>query len=197
MPRIPYVFPARGVSDIADRIRLRRAGEELTLLDGMILNAPKVAEGYNSFLAAVRTSNSLPSDVRELIILRVAALNSAAYEWIQHEPLGIEAGLSSTQLAIIRDVSSAPTLSSGLRVRSEPSAAFSALQAAALEYTDYMTRLVAVPQDVFDVLRSNLENDQQVFEVTATVASYNMVSRILVALDVADKASEEVPQSTA
>ncbi|THH04182.1 hypothetical protein EW145_g5716 [Phellinidium pouzarii] len=196
MPRIPYVFPPRAESEIADKIRLRRKDEELTDLDGMILNAPKIAEGYDMLLKAIRTLNSLPDDVRELIILRVAALNSAAYEWIQHEPLATKAGLNSAQLAMIRDVSTVPASARALNAPSNSIAGFSDIQAAALEYTDYMTRSVAVPQDVFDSLRANLENDQQVFEATATVATYNMVSRMLMALDVADKASEEVPKKS-
>lgn len=72
-------------------------------------------------------------------------------------------------------------------------AGFTAQQAAVLVYTDHMTRSVVVPKNVFDALRAELENDQQMFEVTATVATYNMVSRILMALDVGDKASESIP----
>lgn len=64
-------------------------------------------------------------------------------------------------------------------------------------YTDYMTRSVKVPQDVFANLRSKLADDQQMLEATTTVASYNMVSRVLVALDVSDKAEMEVPQVSA
>ncbi|KAH8116777.1 carboxymuconolactone decarboxylase [Phellopilus nigrolimitatus] len=206
MPRIPYIFPPRGESGIADSIRSRRTEEKLTDLDGMILNAPKFAEGYNILLKAVRTSSSLPDDIRELMvcdqlrcdswsnrstrpqILRVAALNSAAYEWVQHEPLARRAGLSSLQLAIIRDVSVITRTSAF-----DPgTSCLSSLQTAALNYTDFMTRSIAVPQEVFDALRANLENDQQIFEATATIATYNMVSRMLVALDVGDKAGEEV-----
>lgn len=66
--------------------------------------------------------------------------------------------------------------------------------AAALAYTDAMTVHVKVPQDVFDALKVHL-NMQQMMEVTATVASYNMVSRVLVALDVNDMAEVEVPQA--
>ena len=50
-----------------------------------------------------------------------------------------------------------------------------------------------VPQHVFDALRSQLDNDQQMLEATATVAAYNMVSRILVALDVGNVAESDVP----
>lgn len=100
--------------------------------------------------------------------------------------------MSISQLRIIRDVSVVPA-----KLPEEPGdrsrETLSPLQAAALVYTDYMTRFVNVPQGVFDHLRKVVESDQQMFEVTATIAAYNMVSRILVALDVADKAGEEVP----
>ena len=52
---------------------------------------------------------------------------------------------------------------------------------------------VNVPQDVFDNLAALLD-DKQIVEVTVTVSAYNMVSRILVALNVADKADEKVPE---
>lgn len=67
------------------------------------------------------------------------------------------------------------------------------LQEAALIYADHMTRNVKVPDEVFRNLRENLQDDRQVLEATATVAGYNMVSRILVALDVSDKANVEIP----
>ena len=57
-----------------------------------------------------------------------------------------------------------------------------------------MTRSIKVPQGVFDHLRSLLPNNQQMLEITATIAAYNMVSRILVALDVSDKAEVPVPE---
>ncbi|KAL5532562.1 hypothetical protein ACEPAF_4336 [Sanghuangporus sanghuang] len=191
MPRISYVLPTRGESAIADMIRHRRKDGELTELDGVLLNAPNIAEGYNALLKAVRTCNSLPDDVKELMILRVAALNSASYEWIQHEPLAQKAGLDASQLAIIRDVSIVPA--SAEAFNKEAKTGLSRLQFAALIFTDHMTRLVKVPQNVFDALRAELENEQQMLEATATVAAYNMVSRILVALDVDDKAELDPP----
>lgn len=100
--------------------------------------------------------------------------------------------MTSGQLRVVRDLTripAEPTESPEVKNKNHLSPA----QAAALVYTDYMTRFVKVPQDAFNRLRSHLENDQQMFEVTATIASYNMVSRLLVALDVADKAEEDVP----
>jgi len=188
MPRIPYIFPAPGESRIADKIRERRKDGNLIELDGILLNSPTIAEGYSTLLKAVRSESSLPEDVKELMILRVAALNSAAYEWLAHEPLARTAGLTLKQLGVVRDVSVVPATHQTTKDLLTP------LQEAALIYTDHMTRNVKVPDDAFQKLWENLQDNRQVFEATATVAGYNMVSRILVALDVADKANIEVPE---
>lgn len=49
-----------------------------------------------------------------------------------------------------------------------------------------------VPQAIFDGLKQYL-NDRQMVEAVATVAAYNMVSRVLVAFDVNGKADVQVP----
>lgn len=49
-----------------------------------------------------------------------------------------------------------------------------------------MTRDVQVPQALFDELKG-LFNEKEIVEITATVASYNLVSRFLVALDVGEQ----------
>ena len=61
-------------------------------------------------------------------------------------------------------------------------------------YTDWMTKNIQAPQDVFDNLKA-LFDDKQIVEVTFTVAVYNMVSRTLVALDVGDHANIPVPSN--
>lgn len=99
------------------------------------------------------------------------------------------AGLKGNQLEVIRNVSAAPASLDG-----QLTSVLTPLQASALVYTDFMTLQIAVPQSVFEELRDKLENTQQIFEATMTIATYNMVSRMLVALDVADKAGEGVPQ---
>ncbi|OBZ70615.1 hypothetical protein A0H81_09094 [Grifola frondosa] len=103
--RVPYVFPEPGTDAVADAIRTRRKGT-LVDLDGVLLNNRSLAEGWNTFGAALRDNNSLPVDMRELLILRVGALNNATYEWsvssLQHESVGRSAGLSTEQLREIR-----------------------------------------------------------------------------------------------
>jgi alkylhydroperoxidase family enzyme len=49
--------------------------------------------------------------------------------------------------------------------------------------TDVLTREVGLPDPVFGRLRECFD-DRQVFELLATVAAYNMVSRLVVALQI-------------
>ncbi|ORY90133.1 Alpha/Beta hydrolase protein [Leucosporidium creatinivorum] len=186
MPRIPYQNPAAGTHAIGDAIRVRRGARGLTPLDQTLLNAPEIANGWNTLLGAVRTKNSLPDDVRELMILRVAARNSATFEWIHHAHVGEDAGLTAPQLTIIRD------LHTPLPTPAAP-APLSAFQAAALRFADASTFSVNVPQARIDELKTYLQNDQQLLEATAVVATYNMVSRLLVTLDVGDMGDVSVP----
>ncbi|KAF8505025.1 carboxymuconolactone decarboxylase [Hysterangium stoloniferum] len=204
MPRIPYVFPDPGTSPVADEIRSRRKDGKLIELDGVFLNAPAIAEGYSHLLGAVRQKSTLDAALRELLILRVAALNSAAYEWQvthifgtrkAHEVIGRAAGLTDSQISAIGDVAHTHSPSPAQHPPFESSAsALSPLFTIALAYTDAMTIDIKVPQEIFAALKAHL-SDQQIMEVTATVASYNMVSRVLVALDVGDMADVVIPSS--
>jgi AhpD family alkylhydroperoxidase len=163
MARLDFVVEG---SEIADRIRLRRGGR-LTPLDGMLLHSPPVADGWNSLLGAIRERSTLPADVRELVILRVAELNGADYEWAAHEPVARRVGLSAGQIAAVRE--------------GADDAALDERQRAALAYTDAMTREVEVPEQVFAALGGHFDQ-RQIVELTVTAGAYNLVSRFLVAL---------------
>ena len=97
MARLPMWLP---MADVTARILARRGGR-LTALDGMLLPSPEFADGWNSMLGAVRGPSTLPADVRELVILRVASRNGASYEWAADEPVARQAGLGDEQLAMI------------------------------------------------------------------------------------------------
>ena len=166
-PRLP-IGPDDGPT--ADLLRIRRGGE-LSTLDRLLLHSPPVAEGWNAMLGALRSGTTLPADLRELVILRVAVLNEAAFEWAAHEPVGRRAGLTDEQLRALRRPEAAD----------EPG--WSAAQAAVLRFTDASTTAVSEPDAVFAGARQHLD-DRQLVELTATVAGYAMVSRFLVALAV-------------
>lgn len=103
-----------------------------------------------------------------------------------HVHVGEDAGLTAKQLTIIRDLHTPLPLPSS----PEPLTAF---QAAALRFADASTFSVNVPQSRIDDLKQYLKDEQQLLEATAVAATYNMVSRLLVTLDVGDMGNVSVP----
>ena len=123
-------------------------------------------------LTAIRLNTSLSPRVRELIILRVATLNNAPYEFDAHVPHALAAGMPQ---AVVEQLRGGP--------RADAVQGLEAGEADVLALTDAMTRDIEVPDALFAPLRSRY-NDQELVELAATVAAYNMVSRFLVALRV-------------
>ena len=109
------------------------------------------------------------------------------FEWIQHEPVGRDEGLTTAQLLYVRDISKV------LR-REESRKILSDLQYSALAFADESTTKVKVSREVSDALQTALGNDDDlIVEAASVVAIYNMVSRFLVSLDVAGLSDELVP----
>lgn len=182
--RLPYVPDAPPTStpeeaDILARVQARRGPRGLIPLDRALLHSFPVADGWNSFIGAIRTQTSLTQVIRELIICRVAVLNGAWFEWEHHAPLLQEGGFKEDAINVVRDAQA----DLSLKVRDQ---VINAAESAVIKYTDAMTTTVTVPEEVFQELKG-VFNDQEVVEITATVAAYNCVSRFLVALDVGEK----------
>jgi len=158
-PEAPNTFETAEDLAILSRVRARRAPRPLQPLDLALLHSPAVADGWNSFLGAIRTKTSLSDDVKEIAICRVAVINEAWYEWGHHAPLAKAGGVSEEGLKILGD---------GKAEKGE-GGALTDKQWAVVRYTDAMTRNVAVPQGVFDELKQHF-SDQEVVEITATVS---------------------------
>ncbi|TGO35817.1 hypothetical protein BHYA_0145g00190 [Botrytis hyacinthi] len=183
--RLPYADPSSPTfsspSDraIIERVEARRAPRPLQSLDLALLHSTPVADGWNSFLGAVRTQTSLADDIREIAICRVAICNTAWYEWGHHAPLAKKGGVSDEGMETLKREKCE-------REGNGDAEGLSAKQWAVIEYADEMTRNVRVPDEVFDALKKWF-NQKEIVELTATVAAYNCVSRFLVALDVGEK----------
>ncbi len=169
MARIPYAdLSARQADPLVQRIVAER-GSVLHLYQ-MLLHSPPLAEGWLGFMTQVRKNLNLPGDLRELVIMRIAHVNGAPYEAEQHAPLALQEGLSAAQLAALPNWDVQPE-------------AFSPMQRDLLRLCDAMTRDVHVAATVVDAVRAHL-GDRQLVELVATIASYNMVSRFLEALQI-------------
>jgi 4-carboxymuconolactone decarboxylase len=164
--RIPEL--ARDVAgEVAEGMRARRRGE-LMRLDRLLLHSPPLADGWNSLLRAVREELSVEPAVRELVILRIASVNHAQYEWETHLDPARTAGLSDSAIQAISTWTSSDL--------------FTPPQRAALAYADAMTRDVVVDDEMFAQLAVHFAS-REIVELTAIIGTYNLVSRFVVALN--------------
>nr|POE51611.1 hypothetical protein CFP56_25818 [Quercus suber] len=176
--RIPYApaepaNPTPEIEAIYDRLRTRRDPRPLIPLDLALLHNPAIADGYNTLLGAIRTQSSFPLALAELAICYIAVLNAACYEWTAHAPIALRAGATREALeAVLHDrVNDANVLSDD--------------EMLVLDFTRQSTKDIKVTDATFEKVRARW-SDQQVMELTITVAGYNMVSRFLVGLDVTE-----------
>jgi 4-carboxymuconolactone decarboxylase len=169
-PRVPLVEPGTQpeLADIESRILAERG--RISLLYQVLLNSAPIAAGWERMLTAVRNETSVPADLREMIILRVAVLNRAAFEFEAHAPIAAGEGVSAEKIAALREPGLAPVFDERERL--------------VLRLTDAMTRDVDVPDALMEQVGASCDAKGLV-ELVATVAAYNMVSRLLVALRVA------------
>lgn len=174
---LPVADPEECVDPVLlSRIQAQRG--RISALYGTLLHSPPIAEGWLHFLTAVRRQSSLPPALREMVILRVAVLNGAPYEFEAHRHHAEEAGVTTAQI---------DAMASG-----EIESLFDGTAMAVIAYTDAMTRSVEVPDTVYAAVRAAF-NDRELVELTATIGAYNLVSRFLVALRVGASRASEPP----
>lgn len=154
-------------ADLLNAIKARRPGGKLIDIDRVLLKSTPLATGWNELMVRVRQEFSLSLEYRELIMLRVAWLNKAEFEWNVHYPAYLDAGGTAKKAEALR-LSSAPHI-------------FNDTETLFIQLTDQSTRNVVVEENVIGALKSLL-GEKETVEAVATVAAYNMVSRFLVAL---------------
>ncbi len=135
----------------------------------VLLNSPPMAHGWEQLLTAVRNRSTLPADLRELVIIRVAVLNGATYEYEAHVPIALKAGATEVKIAALRDPK-------------EIGPGLTDFEQALIELTDTMTTAIEVPAALYERVRGFLD-ERQVVDAMVTIGAYNMVSRFLVALE--------------
>jgi alkylhydroperoxidase family enzyme len=169
MARIPYPDVEHpDLAPLVARIKSERGGRLINLYK-MLLHNPQIASGWLALFTAIRQQSTLSGRLRELVILRIAVLNGAEYEFKAHVPFALREGLAQAQL----DALKAGRTPAGLTAADE----------AALDYAEAMTRSIRVPDPVFAAVRRHL-GEREVLELTATVAGYNLVSRVLETLQI-------------
>ena len=180
--RIPDWTPALKPQpqDLVDAIAARRGGALLNLDKALLWSEP-IARGWNIFMREVRTGLPTSRKLRELGICTVALLTGAHYEYHHHAPDFLAAGGTQAQLDALRAFAAIdpPGVICGDSL--DP------VERLVVRFAAQMTRDVKVSDQVFTAMRANFD-ETQIVELTTTIAAYNMVARILVALEVTPEA---------
>ena len=171
--RIPEWTPERKPQpqDLVQAILQRRGGEFLNL-DRALLWSEPLARGWNVYLGNVRTGLGASRRLRELGICTVALATGAHYEYHHHAPDFLAAGGTQDSLDALQAFVADGT-TQGLPED----------EALVARYALQMTRDVKVDDDLFARMQQRFDTTDLV-EITAAIATYNMVARFLVALGV-------------
>ena len=167
--RVPLVTPGTQPKLQAIEARILNERGRISLLYQVLLNSAPIAQGWEAMLTAVRNQTSVPADLRELMILRVAVLNKASFEFEAHVPHALKAGVAQIKIDDVRQMALTDRFSNEEKLL--------------LTLTDHMTRDIEVPSALMAEVTDRY-TPETVVELVATVAAYNMVSRFLVALNI-------------
>jgi alkylhydroperoxidase family enzyme len=171
--RIPPWTPQAAARDPAlTAAILKRRGGKFINLDLALLWSEPLARGWNTYVGAVRKELSVSPRLMELAICVVAKLTGASYEFVHHWPEYVKAGGSDELRERLDDPD-----------RAAADSAFTDDERLAMRYAIAMTRDVKVPDALFAEVRQRF-NETELVELTAAIATYNMVARFLLAMDI-------------
>lgn len=149
--------------------KLEDNGSRILNLHKAIAQSPRITRDFVRLGNSLLYKAALPEKLRELAILRIAALTGAHYEWTQHVRVALRTGVPQAQIDDIHHW--------------KHSEAYDNTERAILQYTDEETQNIRVTEETFARVRDVL-SEQGVIELTVTVGYYGMVSRILETLQV-------------
>jgi alkylhydroperoxidase family enzyme len=160
MARVPYLE----LSDLpdADKDLLKRP---ISLFKALV-NSPKAARAFSGLGQYIRYGSKLDPRLRELAILQVGWLAKSPYEWSHHVKLGHDFGVSDVDVqSLIDDTDGKPTT-------------LDALSKLVLLSAREITSGGEMTETTFKALQTALGNEQ-VVDLTLTIAFYNAVVRVL------------------
>jgi AhpD family alkylhydroperoxidase len=162
MARLPYVDPAAAPEAV--REILARLPVQLNIFK---LMAHAEADFVNLLRlgSTILGRQALPARLRELAILRVAALSGARYEWVQHAAIARGVGVREEQIgALERGEAGAPC--------------FDEEERALLRFTDEVVRDVKPSDAAFAAVHGRLGSRQTV-ELVVAIGFYMLMARLM------------------
>ncbi|HEY1777246.1 MAG TPA: carboxymuconolactone decarboxylase family protein [Solirubrobacteraceae bacterium] len=161
---VPLVAP-----DDPTLLALRQVGVEPAKLYRALAHRPELLNAWLEFAGVLRRECATPRGLRELMILRSAALTGARYIWSDHVPMALAAGVRRQQLEALEHWQSASV--------------FTAAERAALAFAGELALSAAVSESTLTALAQHFSVPERV-ELALTAGFYAMVPRVLASLQV-------------
>ena len=149
--------------------KMKKNDVQILNLYKTLAHASGIGDGVIRMGNRILLHGKLPPKLRELAILLVGQIAQAPYEFTKHIVIGLEAGVSRGQVDVLPFWRSANV--------------YDAAERAVLQYTDEVSRSYRASDAAFAELRKHLD-DEQVTELTIIIGYYEMICRILEALQV-------------
>jgi alkylhydroperoxidase family enzyme len=128
---------------------------------GTLALHPTLTTAFHTFNGHVLFGSTLSPRVRELLVLRVAAVRRADYEWAQHVVLAGDAGLDAGEVE---------------RIAEGPDAAgWSTLDQAMVRAVDELIADAKIADGTWEVLAGALD-EQQLMDLVFTVGAYDLLA---------------------
>ena len=163
MARIPYFDFSQASPALAQTMQGRRPLK----MYGLIGHADESAISFLGLGRSLLAASSIDAGLRELVILRTAALCGANYEVVQHRKAAARIGLAAQKVDAV-----VVGIDTPMRID-----AFDEKECAVLQFTDAVVREVKAPQAVFERVAAVLTH-RQIVELLMIIGFYMMASRI-------------------
>ena len=166
MARLPYLDrddSSPQTKAVWDRLEAERKVPTGNIFRAMA-NAPVLLDAFLSYANALRDGSKLSPKLRELAILTVGHVTNSEYEIAHHQSHGRQAGISPQQLAAVPEF--------------ERSDLFEDVERSVMALAKESTQHVDVSEATWSAAAAHLD-DQQLVELTLTIAWYNSGVRIM------------------
>lgn len=131
-----------------------------------VAHASTCFEPFLRLGTAILTAQQLAGDLRELAILRVARLSGAEYEWVQHVPIALHAGVRREQVeALERDAI-------------DDAAVFDERERAVLAFASEVVTQVGCSDPTYARAAAFL-SERELTELVLAVGFYMLVARVM------------------
>ena len=170
MARISYVDKEGAAKEIAEIFqKMETRGARVNNLWKTAAHAPATLLHFIRMGNALLSKTRLDPRLRELAILRVAAILDCEYERKSHTAFGREVGITEAKLKAVSDWTNSDV--------------FNEVDRAVLGFTDEVAQNAKVDDETFSCLAKHLDEGMMV-ELAETIGFYGMIARVLLPFQV-------------